>query len=119
MKLAVCYDAPTGDIFQHFGQTPAFKIYTIEDKKVISSEVVDTGDNSHAMLVVFLAELGVNALIAGGIGMGAKVRLENAGIELYGGAKGNADAAVSAYLDGTLEYDPLAAEHHGPCGCHH
>lgn len=119
MKLAVCYDPETGDIFQHFGQTPAFKVYEVEDNKIVSSEVVDTGDNSHAMLVVFLSELGANALISGGIGMGAKNRLEAAGIRLFGGAKGNADEAAQACIDGTLQYDPLAAEHHGPCSCHH
>lgn len=119
MKLAVCYDEPTGEIFQHFGETPSFKVYDIEDNKVVKSKVVPTGDNSHAMLVVFLSELGANALICGGIGMGAKTRLDNAGIKLFGGAKGSADAAAQAYLDGKLEYDPLAAEHHGPCHCHH
>lgn len=47
--------------------------------------------------------------------MGAKVRLEEAGIKLFGGVKGDADKAVEDYLNGTLDFDPLAAEHHGPC----
>lgn len=117
MKLAVTYDEATGAIFEHFGQTPALKIYTIEDSKIISSQVVSTGEYSHGALVGFLQDLGVDALICGGLGMGAKQRLDAAGIRLYGGSEGKADDAANAYLSGDLDYDPLAAEHHGPC--HH
>lgn len=40
MKIAVTYE--NGNIFQHFGHTAQFKIYTVENGKVVSSEVVDT-----------------------------------------------------------------------------
>ena len=40
MKIAVTYD--NGQIFQHFGHTEQFKVYTIEDGKVIMAEVIDT-----------------------------------------------------------------------------
>ena len=36
MKIAVTYD--NGEVFQHFGRTENFKVYEIEDNKVISSE---------------------------------------------------------------------------------
>lgn len=117
MKLAVTYNETDQSIFQHFGQTPAFKIYDIEDGKVTRSEVVPTGEYSHGALAGFLQNLGVDTLICGGLGMGAKMRLQNAGIKLFGGADGKADDAVRDYLSGSLEFDPLAAEHHGPC--HH
>ena len=38
MKIAVTYD--NGNIFQHFGKTEFFKVYEVEDHKVISSEVI-------------------------------------------------------------------------------
>lgn len=91
MKLVVTYDASTGNIFQHFGQTPAFKVYDIEDSKVNGSEVIPTGEYSHGALVGFLSNLGVEVLICGGIGLGAKDRLDAAGIKLFGGAKGNCE----------------------------
>lgn len=50
--------------------------------------------------------------------MGAKMRVEGAAIRLFGGAKGNADEAVATYLNGTLDYDLLEAEHQGPCHHH-
>lgn len=117
MKIAVTYDESNGEIFQHFGQTPAFKIYEVEDLAIKDTDIISTGPCSHAALVAFLNDLHVDVLISGGIGMDAKVRLENVHIQLFGGAKGSADQAVKDYLEGHLEYDPLAAEHHGPC--HH
>ena len=41
MRIAVTYE--DGQIFQHFGHTEQFKIYDIQDKEVIASEIVDTG----------------------------------------------------------------------------
>ena len=40
MKIAVTYD--NGEVFQHFGRTENFKVYEIEDNKVISSEVISS-----------------------------------------------------------------------------
>ena len=41
MKVAVTYGEDEM-VFQHFGHTERFKIYTVEDGKVISGEVVET-----------------------------------------------------------------------------
>ena len=43
MKIAVTYD--NGNVFQHFGKTENFKVYEVEDNKVVSSEVI--GSNVH------------------------------------------------------------------------
>lgn len=115
MKIAVTYD--NGNVFQHFGQTREFKIYDVKDKQIISKEIVSSGEYSHGALAGFLRQLSVDVLICGGLGLGAKNRIEAEGITLYGGVQGNCDQAVQDYLNGTLVYDPLAAEHHGPC--HH
>ena len=40
MKIAVTYE--DGQIFQHFGHTQQFKVYDIQDNKVVSSRIVDT-----------------------------------------------------------------------------
>ena len=40
MKIAVTYD--DGNVFQHFGRTEFFKVYEVEDNKVVSSEVVSS-----------------------------------------------------------------------------
>ena len=85
MKIAVTYDQ--GQIFQHFGHTEQFKLYTVEDGKVVSSEVVDTNGSGHGALAGFLAEHQVQVLICGGIGGGAQNALAQAGIKLFGGCR--------------------------------
>ena len=66
MKIAVTYD--NGEIFQHFGRTENFKIYEVEEQKVISSEVISSNGIGHGALAGVLAEQGVDVLICGGIG---------------------------------------------------
>lgn len=47
-------------------------------------------------------ELGVDALICGGIGYGAIIALDEASIEVCSVVFGNADEAVEAYLNDEL-----------------
>lgn len=111
MKIAVTYE--NGQIFQHFGHTKAFKIYTVEDNKVVSADVVDTNGSGHGALAGMLRMLGVDTLICGGIGGGAQTALKDAGIALYGGVSGDADTAVEGYLAGTLIFNPnVKCSHH-------
>ena len=123
MRIAVTYE--NGEIFQHFGHTEQFKVYDIEEGKVIASEVVSTNGSGHGALAGVLASLNADVLICGGIGGGAQVALAEAGIKLFGGVSGDADKAVEAYLAGNLAYNPNVqcnhhGEHHhgGTCGSH-
>lgn len=122
MKIAVTYE--NGQVFQHFGHTEQFKIYEVENGKIVSSQIVDTKGSGHGALAGFLKEHEVEVLLCGGISGGARTALAEAGIALYPGAEGEADAQVEAYLAGTLSYDPdtMCNHHHGEehdCGGHH
>ena len=118
MKIAVTYE--NGQVFQHFGHTEQFKIYNVADGKILSSQVVDTNGSGHGALGGFLADMGVDTLICGGIGVGAQNALTEAGIRFYGGASGDADKAVEALLAGTLEFDPnVHCDHHDHEGHEH
>lgn len=123
MKIAVTYE--NGEVFQHFGHSEQFKIYETENGAIVSSQVVDTNGSGHGALAGFLADRGVEVLICGGIGMGAKNALAEAGIRLYPGASGDADRQVEAFLAGSLSYNPdtQCSHHHGhskghSCGEH-
>ena len=98
MKIAVTYD--NGNVFQHFGKTENFKVYEVEDDKVVSSEVIGSNGTGHGALAGLLAEQGIDVLICGGIGGGAQTALAEAGIQLCSGAQGNTDEVVEAYLKG-------------------
>ena len=112
MRIAVTYE--NGQIFQHFGHTAQFKIYDVEDGKIVSSRVVDTQGSGHGALAGVLTALNVDALICGGIGGGAQMALAAANIKLYGGVSGSADAAAEALAVGNLTFDPNAhCDHHG------
>ena len=111
MKIAVTCE--NGQIFQHFGHTRQFRLYEIADGRVVHTEVADTNGSGHGALAGFLMQRGVDTLICGGIGGGAQEALAAAGIRLYGGVSGDADAAVNALLSGELGYDPhVRCDHH-------
>ena len=127
MRIAVTYE--NGEIFQHFGHTEAFKLYDIENGKIIGEQIVSTNGSGHGALAGFLHAAKADVLICGGIGMGAQIALADAGIKLYAGVQGSADDAAKALTAGNLEYDPDAHcdhhEHHDGdyghdhCGEHH
>ena len=125
MKIAVTYD--NGNVFQHFGRTEFFKVYEVEDNKVISSEVIGSNGVGHGALAGLLSEQSVDVLICGGIGGGAQAALAEVGIKLYGGVSGEADAAVHALLAENLGFNPdVQCSHHNQkhgdgghtCGSH-
>ena len=123
MRIAVTYE--NGEVFQHFGHTEQFKLYDVTDGSITAEQIVDTNGSGHGALAGFLQAAKVDALICGGIGMGAQMALADAGIKLYAGVQGSADAAAKALAEGALEYDPNArCDHHGhdhggDCGHHH
>ena len=126
MRIAVTYE--DGQVFQHFGHTEQFKVYEVEDGKVVSSEVIGTEGAGHEALATLLSGKEIDALICGGLGGGAMAALEANGIEVVAGVKGDTDAAVEAYLKGELESTGVNCDHHdhehgeghegGHCGHH-
>ena len=111
MRVAVTYD--NGNVFGHFGRTEQFKVYDIEDGKVVDSKILGTNGEGCGALAGILNVAKVDALICGGIGGGAQRALQEAGIKLYAGASGNTDAAVEALIAGTLDASGEAnCDHH-------
>lgn len=124
MRIAVTYE--NGNVFQHFGRTEQFKVYEVEENKVVSSEIMGSNGSGHSALAGLLANNDIDVLICGGIGGGAQNALAQAGIKLFGGVSGSADAAVNEFLNGTLGFNPdVKCSHHGhehgenhTCGSH-
>ena len=124
MKIAVCFE--NGQIFQHFGHTQTFKIYQIEDNSIQSTLLLDAPESGHGALAGFLQQNGVDTLICGGIGAGARTARG------LGDVYKRQDEAVEDLLKSRLVYDPDArcadhAHHHhdsshscsgGNCGNH-
>lgn len=120
-RIAVTYE--NGEVFAHFGRTKEFKVYEVEGDKIVNSEVLSSGGVGHEALAYLLADKEINVLICGGMGEGAKVALEDAGLKVFSGQEGNADDAVAAYLRGELESKGVTCDHHDEeeehsCGGH-
>ncbi|MEG0541941.1 MAG: NifB/NifX family molybdenum-iron cluster-binding protein [Angelakisella sp.] len=129
MKVAVTYE--NGQVFQHFGHCENFKLYEVENGAIQSSQVVSAVGSGHGALAGFLKSNGVDTLICGGIGGGARTALAEVNITLYPGVTGNADERVAELLSGSLLFNPdTVCNHHHEgghtcgedkhgCGSHH
>lgn len=121
MKIAVTYE--NGTVFQHFGHTRQFKLYQVTGHTIEKTALLDTTGSGHGALAKLLSAHGVDTLICGGIGGGARTALAQENIKIYPGVSGNADQNVQALLDGSLRYDPdTTCDHHHEnghsCGHH-
>ncbi len=110
MKIAVTTEGSR--VFQHFGQCGVFTVYTVEGGRITGKSVLDAAENGHAALGAFLQNAGVDVVICGGIGAGARQMLAEAGIELLSGMEGAIEDCVAAYMSGTLK------DAGGSCGDH-
>lgn len=119
MKLAVTYE--NGQVFQHFGHCEQFKVYSVEEGSVRSSQVVSAAGSGHGALAGFLQNLGVDTLICGGIGGGARTALAQAGIQLYPASPATLTKRRPTCWPAGWEYDPdtMCSHHHdGEHNCH-
>lgn len=110
MRIAATYE--NGNIFQHFGRTEQFKVYDVQEGRIIASEIVGSNGIGHGALAGLLADKAIEVLICGGLGGGALNALTNAGITVVAGAEGDADQAVESYLRGELVSSGANCDHH-------
>ena len=102
MKVAI----PTrdGHVDDHFGHCHHYTIYTIEQKSILSVEELPApeGCGCKSGIAPILAQMGVEVMLAGNMGEGAKNKLESCGIKVVRGCMGDIDAVVSGYLAGFI-----------------
>lgn len=117
MRIAVACIG--NSVAQHFGHCESFGIYEIENKKLSSEKFISNPGHKPGFLPNFLADLGVNVIISGGMGGGAVDIFNNRNIEVIVGASGNAKSAVVNYLAGNLKSTgSICHEHADECGEH-
>lgn len=101
--MIIAVTCENNEVFQHFGHTPAFVIYTAENNEITSEKILGCGDSGHGALAALLANENVDVLICGGIGGGAINALKEANIKVIGGASGDVRTAAENYLTGKLK----------------
>lgn len=110
-------------VFGHFGSAPGFVIFDTETRQV---EEITNGDQHHAHgMCQPLKALGgknVDGIGVAGIGMGALMKLQAAGIKVYRVVEGTVADNVQLVLDGKLaefSREFTCAGHAAGHGCGH
>ena len=117
MKIAVASENEM--VTEHFGHCKGFMIFDAQKSQIVKSETIANPGHKPGFLPNFLADRGVNVIISGGMGGGAVEIFNERNIEVIVGAKGNAKAAVEAYLEGSLKSTGSVChehQHHDECG---
>ena len=100
MKIAV---ASMGkEVAGHFGHCENFNLYDTENGTIQKEESIPNPGHRPGFLPNFLGDMGVEVIIAGGMGGGAVDIFNERGVEVVVGAQGDARTAVEAYLRGDL-----------------
>ncbi len=89
----------------HFGRTPYFTVVEVRDGRIAEVRSVENPvgrDHEPGQIPDFVKGLGVDAVVAAGLGSRARTALSNHGIEVWTGASGTVRSAVEEYLAGRL-----------------
>lgn len=117
MKIAVANNNMI--VTEHFGHCEGFYVVETDGKNIINSENIASPGHKPGFLPNYLADLGVNVIISGGIGKGAIDIFNERGVSVVVGATGEVQTAVEAYLAGSLKSSGSVCqkhEHHDQCG---
>lgn len=116
MKIAAAAMGKT--VARHFGHCENFILFDTENGAITKEESIPNPGHRPGFLPNFLGDLGVEVIIAGGMGGGAVDIFNERNIEVIVGVEGDAKAAVEEYLKGNLVSTGSIChehEHEGNC----
>lgn len=113
MKIAV----PTRNqvVDDHFGHCEYYTIFTIsEDKQIICTETQASpeGCGCKSNIAAVMEEKGVNLMLAGNMGEGAKNILEHHHIQVIRGCSGPVEDLIRDWLQGKINDSGETCHHH-------
>ena len=128
IMLKIAIPLANGQLCMHFGHCEEFAIIEADEaaKTILKSETKTPPPHEPGVLPRWIASLGVNLVIAGGMGPMAQQLLAAQGIQVLAGASPAApEALVKAWFDGSLvcgdnvcDHGPGEGHGHGH-SCHH
>jgi predicted Fe-Mo cluster-binding NifX family protein/predicted RNA-binding Zn-ribbon protein involved in translation (DUF1610 family) len=98
----------------HFGHCERFALVDVDptEKKILKREDIDAPPHQPGLLPPWLAERGVNMIIAGGMGQRAQGLFAEHGIQVVFGAPADTpERLVGDYLTGTLQAGENVCDH--------
>lgn len=107
--------------YNHFGSAPEFVICDLESNEV---KAIGNGDLGHehgkCQPIKALSGEIVDAVVVGGIGKGAIIKLNSMGIKVYQAIEGTIEDNIKSLKSGELkEFDSNHTCNHDGCSHHH
>lgn len=117
-KLAI--PVTNGKLAQHFGHAEAFYFYEIENNEVIKQSMETPPEHAPGTIPTWVAQMKATNIVVGGIGsMAVNIFVQN-GVEVHAGVTDlNPEDLVKKFLNGELNSQPEACEHHDHDHEHH
>jgi predicted Fe-Mo cluster-binding NifX family protein len=101
MRIAISTDGEY--VSAHFGRCPTFTIVEIQNGKVIQNQKIHNPGHHPGYLPKHLHEIGVECIIAGGMGGRAAGLFDQYNIRPIMGITGKVEDVVTRFVNGTLE----------------
>ena len=126
--MKICFPTSTlegleSQVYGHFGSAPSFVIL---DSTSGEYQTISNTDAHHAhgqcQPMKALAGNPVDAVVVGGIGGGALMRLQSQGVRVFRAVEGSVKQNLEFILSGKLpefSVNMTCAGHHGQGGCQH
>ena len=112
MKTLIAIPTTNGMLSPHFGHCEKFIIFTTDDGKVVKEEAVTPPAHEPGAFPAFLRNLGVKAIIAGGMGSRAQQLFAQNNIQvIIGVQESEPKMLVEQYLLQTLQSGTNLCDH--------
>jgi predicted Fe-Mo cluster-binding NifX family protein len=92
-------------VFGRLGDSPCFTVANLEEGEIVAVEIFDNphrADHGPGLVPDFVRSLGVDVVVAGTMGAGARALFATMGIKVVSGAAGGVGAVLRSYLQGRL-----------------
>jgi len=114
MMMRVAIPVCEGVLSMHFGHCEKFALVDVDQdlKAIVGTTAVDSPPHQPGLLPGWLAERGVNLVIAGGMGGRAQQLFSEAGVKVIVGAPSvEPESVVMQYLAGSLVTGANVCDH--------
>lgn len=101
----------------HFGRCSEYTLFKLDGNSVSEKKVVPNPGHEPGFLPRYLAGMGVNCIIAGGMGRRAQALFTAENIKIFVGVSGQIDDVIDNFLSGNLRSGVSTCDH--PQGSEH
>jgi predicted Fe-Mo cluster-binding NifX family protein len=116
MKIAISTDQ--GHVSAHFGRCASYTIVEIKEDQILKQEEIPNPGHQPGFLPQYLSDMGVNCIIAGGMGPRAQALFAQKSIETIIGIQGSIDEIIVKFMNQELETGEDLCDHRHGLGGH-